>query len=70
MNDGNIYRVEVATDYARVYGNAWVSDSDQGTCIEWWPVKEWSAPYSEVLQYLADKERKYPAARFRIVMVG
>jgi hypothetical protein len=56
MNDGNIYRVEVA--------------SDHDTHIEWWPVKEWAAPYSEVLQYLADKERKYPAARFRIVMVG
>jgi hypothetical protein len=56
MNNGNIYRVERA--------------SNQGTYIEWWPVKEWSAPYLDVLQYLADKERKYPAARFRIVMVG
>ena len=55
MNNDNIYRVEVA--------------SDQGTYIEWWPVKEWSAPYSEVLQYLADTERKYPGDRFRVVMV-
>jgi len=56
MNNSNIYRIERATD--------------QGTYIEWWPVREWPAPYSDVLQYLADKEQKYPAARFRVVMVG
>jgi hypothetical protein len=55
MNNSNRYLIERAID--------------QGTYIEWWPVREWSAPYSDVLQYLADKERKYPAARFRIVMV-
>ena len=55
MNNRNTYRVEAATDH--------------GTHIEWWPIREWSAPYSDVLQYLADKERKYPGARFRIVMV-
>lgn len=55
MNNGNIYRVE------RAY--------DRGTYIEWWTIREWPAPYSEVLQYLAEKERKYPDDRFRSVLV-
>jgi hypothetical protein len=65
MNDGNIYRVEVASDQYTCF----IGQKFDQAFIEWWPVKEWSAPYSEVLQYLADKERKYPAARFRIVKV-
>jgi len=55
MANCNTYRVE------RAY--------DRGTYIEWWTIREWPAPYSEVLQYLADTERKYPDDRFRIVEV-
>jgi hypothetical protein len=53
MNN-DVYRIERATN--------------RGTYVEWWPIREWSAPYSDVLQYLADTERKYPDDRFRVVL--